>query len=276
MEWQSSQTQGKRLHSFPWWGGKYRLAPEIIRHFSAHRIYVEVFGGSGSVLLAKSPSPIEVYNDNDGLLVNLFETIRNRPSEFVERARFLLYSRQLYETWSRDVFKHPTPVEGNIELAVRTYYAIVSGFGGDPTKGWAFERTNRHGGSARWASVISRIELLSERLRHVNIDHLDFRDCISHWDTPSTLFYCDPPYLSNKGHGYYHFELRDHLDLCSLLGTVKGKWLLSYDDTPKIRQLYHGYSIIPVETVLSMQKKRLGEKRLKFRQVLIANYPLEV
>ncbi len=109
-----------RKAAFPWRGGKFRLAPSIIKLLPPHRIYVEVFGGAASVLLAKEPSQIEVYNDRDGALVNLFETIRNHPLLFLDRCNFLLYSRHLYQQWGsqlQDGF--PKDID-NVEAAVRT------------------------------------------------------------------------------------------------------------------------------------------------------------
>ena len=64
-----------------------------------HRIYVEVFGGAANLLLNKAPSPIEVYYDIDGELVNLFLAVWDRPEDFAECFRLVLYSRGLYRRW---------------------------------------------------------------------------------------------------------------------------------------------------------------------------------
>jgi DNA adenine methylase len=104
-----------------------------------HKIYVEVFGGAASVLLAKPPSQIEVYNDRDGALVNLFETLRNHPLLFLERCEFLLYSRELYQRWGSQLKNSFRGADID---------RITSGFVGDPTKGWAFDRSGSRGGAA--------------------------------------------------------------------------------------------------------------------------------
>src|SRR5207245_5877478 len=87
------------MAAFPYRGGKFRLAPRLVKLLPPHKVYVEVFGGAASVLLAKPPSRIEVYNDANGQLVNLFETIRNHPLLFLEDGEHLLYRRELDEAW---------------------------------------------------------------------------------------------------------------------------------------------------------------------------------
>ncbi len=255
------------------------MAPKVVNLLPSHRIYVEVFGGAANVLLLKPPSPIEVYNDRDGALVNLFETVRNHPLLFLERCQFLHYSRQLYETWRRQVQNGFQDADvDQLESAVRTYYSIVSSFVGDPTKGWAFDRSGTGGGSRRWSSIWERVSFLSHRLRHVAIDCLDFRECIKNWDTDLTLFFLDPPYISSVSRGFYgrDFTMNDHADLCSILAGLKGKWLMTIDDTPELRHMYREFAISSVSTTLSSQKVPKGGTRVSLRQLLISNFPVEV
>src|SRR5437660_12930733 len=87
------------MTAFPYRGGKFHLAPRLVKLLPPHKVYVEVFGGAASVLLAKPRSRIEVYNDANGQLVNLYETIRNHPLLFLERAEHLPYSRHLHYAW---------------------------------------------------------------------------------------------------------------------------------------------------------------------------------
>jgi DNA adenine methylase len=265
----------KRRAFFPYRGGKYRLASKLAELLPPHKIYVEVFGGAANLLLAKPLSRIEVYNDLNGQLVNLFETVRNHPLLFLERCQHLLYSRQLYDTWKHQLAQdfEGTDID-RVEAAVRTAYTITSSFVGDPLKGWAFDRSGSGGGCNRWATIWDRIRFVSERLQRVNIDHLDFRKCVEYWDTPETLFYLDPPYYNVKVGAFYQFTPQDHADLRSTLGNVKGKWMLTYDSADYIEQLYKPFNIKPISSSLSSQKVDSGEKRVRLRQLLITNFSL--
>ncbi len=264
----------KRLAAFPYRGGKFRLAPTLVKLLPAHKIFVEVFGGAANVLLSKPPSQIEVYNDLNGQLVNLFETIRNHPLLFLERCEYLLYSRRLYESWKDQLAEH---FEGSdidsVEAAVRTAYTITSSFTGDPTRGWAFDRSGSGGGSNRWANIYDKVSFVSNRLRRVNIDHLDFRDCINNWDTPETLFFLDPPYYNGES-GFYQFTSKDHEDLHAVLCKTRGKWILMYDEDDHILKLYEAFHIRKISSSLSSQKVESGKKRTDLAQLVITNFPL--
>ena len=76
-----------RLCFFPYIGGKYNLLKTLAPLIPPHEIYVEVFGGAANLLLNKPPSPVEVYNDVDGEIVNLFLVVRDSPKDFVERSK---------------------------------------------------------------------------------------------------------------------------------------------------------------------------------------------
>ena len=264
------------MAAFPYRGGKFHLAPRLVKLLPPHKVYVEVFGGAASVLLAKPPSRIEVYNDANGQLVNLFETIRNHPLLFLEHCEHLLYSRELYEAWKDQL---AAGFEGSdvdsVEAAVRTAYAITSSFTGDPTRGWAFDRSGSGGGSNRWASIYDKVSYVSNRLRRVNIDHLDFRDCINNWDTPETLFFLDPPYYHGES-GFYQFSVEDHRDLRTILGKIGGRWMLTYDDSENIRELYKDFNIQAISSSLSSQKVENGSKRVRLRQLLITNFDIKI
>ncbi len=265
----------RRTFSFPYRGGKSNLASTIVRLLPPHQVFVEAFGGSAAVLLNKPPSPVEVYNDVDGSLVNAFETIRNHPVLLLERCSTLLYSRQLHNQWRSHLSGFEDPDGARVELAARTLFLLSSGFSGDSAGGLAIDIRSKGGGSSRWARVLGRIFDLSERFRHVVIENHDFEECIWTWDTDRTLFFLDPPYFRSAKALPFDFTLEDHEKLASVLRDVRGRWIASYDDCPEVRSLYEGCSTVHVSTKLSSQKVGLGGSRRDLNQILIANFPIQ-
>jgi len=247
-------------------GGKRRLVPRLLELLPPHRCYVEVFGGVAHLLLAKKPSAVEVYNDVDGRLVNLLKVVKERGQELQERLEGLLYSRRVYLEFLRE------PLPGDpLEDAVRFFYVIRSSFKGKWGQGWAHGVTRNH--AATYSSAVAQLRLVQQRLRNVNIEELDFRECIKTYDGPRTLFFCDPPYISPE-HYEHNFGEKDHEDLAELLRRVKGKWLLTYNDHPRIRHLYAGYPLMTVVRPVSTTLTRNCEVRGNWTQLIIANYEL--
>jgi len=224
--------------------------------------------GGGSLLLNKPPSPIEVYNDIDGDLVNLFLVVRDHPKAFVNRLKGVPYSRSLFVKWLKE-----DPPKDPVERAARFYYVMRSSFSGSYDRGWSFSRSRRRPEADLFRSSLLRVEEVAQRLQSIYIDCLDFRRCIKNWDTPETLFYLDPPYyaLDYYRHG---FSEQDHLDLREILSKTKGRWLLTYNDHERIREMYAGHHIAEVvqKRYVSLVK---ATQRIPFTQLIITNYPTE-
>lgn len=214
-------------------GGKVRLAAEIVKQFTEHRVYVEPFCGVAAVLFAKEPSLIEVINDTDRTLVSFFHLLRDKDKfrDFEIAISLTPYSRAEYynalETWRNE--------KDEIERLRKWYMLTIQAFGNVYGAGWAYSKTvSRSGMSQHVASWLSRIERLPEaveRLRRVQIECLDYKDCLLRYDGENTLFYCDPPYLhdTRQTKDFYKYEMSfdDHAELIQLLQSLKGKVYLS-------------------------------------------------
>jgi DNA adenine methylase len=216
---------------------------------------------------------MEVYNDIDGELVNLFEVIRSNSQAFLKRAEFLLYSRELYERWTQDL-KHNRVPKDRVERALRFWYCMRSAYGGHAYKGWGFIRNDKRNKAHSLWSNLEQIQPIHERLRGVEIDHLDFRRLIKNRDAPENFFFLDPPYLEKSEYRLNTFTLKDHQDLATTLKTVKAKWLMTIGDHPEIRKLYPGLVHGTLTSSTAVEKITDG-KRNTFRNLIVANYKIE-
>lgn len=216
-------------------GGKWRLAPWIISHFPAHRVYTEAFGGAASVLMRKPRSYGEVYNDLDGEIVNLFRVLRHDPAN-------LLLSRLSLTPFSRaDFLESYEPSDNPIEQARRTIVRSFMGFGSGAASGnkTGFRANSNRSGTTPahdWANFPNSLKAIIERLQGVVIENRDASELILQHDSPETLHYVDPPYpISTRkmGNPYcgkgYRFELTDddHRALAATLRGLTGMVVLS-------------------------------------------------
>ncbi len=203
------------------------LAPWIIAHFPPHRTYVEPFGGGGSVLLRKTRSYAEVYNDLDSEMVNLFRVARARGEELAKVCELTPFARaefaQSYE-----------PSGDELEQARRTLVRSFMGFGSNAhtTKTGFRANSNRSGTTPAhdWMNYPDALRITIQRLRGVVIENRDALACMRQHDSPQTLHYVDPPYVMSTrsdGHGDYAFEMddADHEALAAGLLELEG-WVI--------------------------------------------------
>ncbi|MGY3581477.1 DNA adenine methylase [Bradyrhizobium sp. USDA 4341] len=178
-----------------WHGGKWLLAPFILDHLPPHRIYVEPFGGGGSVLLRKERSHSEVYNDLDGSIVNLFRVLRDQElgSRLVSAVELTPFARDEFV----DAYE---PTDDPVEKARRLLVVSFMGFGSNSNSGrtTGFRANGNRNGtvpSMDWRSLSDALPLIIDRLRGVTIENRDALEVIEQHDADETLFYIDPPYL---------------------------------------------------------------------------------
>lgn len=248
----------------PYFGGKSRLAKNIIARFPEHQCYVEVFAGAANVFFAKEARGTEVINDLDLDLVTLYRTVKHHPEELHRQFKYVLISR---DEFSRLLQVNPDTLT-DIQRAARYLYLQRMCFGGR-SKGRSFGTSTT--GVPR-LNLFTLQRLLEEawlRLSQVMIECLDFRDLIPRYDREHTLFFLDPPYW--KFNCYKHnFVENDFYDLAEVLAGIKGRFMMTINDTPEIREIFKHFLIEEVEFKYSMSKKEGSRSQLR-TELLIGN-----
>lgn len=222
----------------PWMGGKRRLAERIFPLFPRHSCYVEPFaGGAALYFLRPVPADVEVLNDINGDLVNLYRVVQNHLEEFVRQFKWALSSRQVFK-WLQDT--RPETLT-DIQRAARFYYLQQSAFGGKVAgQTWGTATTSPPGlNLLRLEETLSAAHL---RLASTYIEHLSWQDCLRRYDREHTLFYMDPPYWETAGYGV-QFGAEQYLEMATLLRQLKGKAIVSLNDHPFVRETFQGLHI---------------------------------
>lgn len=247
-----------------WLGGKSRLADQIIERMPAHQTYCEVFAGAAWVLFKKPESKVEIINDINRELTNLYRCVKHHLGELVAQFRWMLVARDDFDAF----LKLPPDALTDIQRAARFFYLVKTSFGAKihkPTFGIAATAPPR-------LNLLRIEEELSDahvRLARVFIENKPFDQVIERFDKPGTLFYVDPPYWGNESdYGEGVFSRDDFARLAAILGRLTGKFILSLNDTPGVRETFSGFHFEPVKTRYSISAKAnqaVGE-------VLITNF----
>lgn len=249
------------MNSFIGWiGGKNQLKKRIISLIpSETERYIEVFGGAGWVLFGKEQHKMEVFNDADGNLINLYRQIKNNCDELKSEIDWL-QSRELF-------FEYRNQIEGNAQLtdlqrAARYFYLIKCSFGSTKTS-FATAPKNLN-------KTIENLSQYKNRLRNVIIENRDFEKLIKTYDRQNALFYCDPPYVgTEKYYNSVNFKIDDHIRLSDTLKNIKGKFILSYNDCELVRELYKDYNCHCVERANTLPA---GSNEKGYKEVIITNF----
>lgn len=248
-----------------WVGGKFYLRKQIIERIPEHKCYVEVFGGAGWVLFAKPAVKSDVYNDLHGALVNFFRVVKHRPAEFVERFKWLLPSRELYEVWYDS---HEEPFD-EVERAARFFYKLRLSFGSsDITHSFARKTTGKVNLDIGKLSEI--LEPVHKRLARVAIEQMDYVDLLDVYDRRHTFFFCDPPYYLPEGLYKHSFEPEDFQRFRDKICSIEGKFLITLNDHPEVRQLFKGFKI--EEYQIRYTLSRSPKRKQKGDEIFISNY----
>ena len=206
----------------------------------------------------------EVVNDFNSDLINLHRTIKNNPRLLSKYLNHLFVSREIFDDIKHGKYKP----KNRVERAALYYYRLQMSFG---AKGDNFAMSAK---SRKPKNIYQDFLKWSQRLKMVTIENMDFEKLIKNYDRAESFFYCDPPYVSTES--YYKniktFDLDDHKRLYLALKQIEGKFLLSYNDTPFIRDLYKDFNIVESGEIEYTLGKNAHGKSKKVRELLIMNY----
>ena len=248
-------TNGKRLGRngrkrivFGWYGGKFNHLNWLLPLLPNCHHYVEPFGGSAAVLLNREPSPVETYNDIDGEVVNFFRVVRDKTEDLIKSIAFTPFSREeFYRAISEN--GHQSDIERARRFFVRARQTRT-GLAQTATLGrWANCKNTSRAGMAgvvsRWLGSIEGMSEVALRLIRVQVENRPAIDLIKLYDSPDTLFYCDPPYVhASRGDSKaYGFEMDDeaHRQLAEVLGRCEGMVAVSGYRCDLMKDLYRGW-----------------------------------
>jgi DNA adenine methylase len=268
----------KKVIAFGWYGGKYSHLDWLLPLLPDCYHYCEPFGGSAAVLLNRSASPVETYNDLDGEVVNFFKVLREEKSKLIEAIGLTPFSREEFANACKS-----DPNLSGFERARRFYVRarqVRTGLAQTATIGrWAnCKNTSRNGMSgviSRWLGGVEDLVFISERLLRVQIENRPANELIRLYDSKETLFYCDPPYIHHtRGDtkAYIH-EMNDdeHRTLSKVLNSVKGFVAVSNYQCDLMDELYPSPKwkkhLSPLKTIHSTKDKR--------QEVLWVNYDIQ-
>ncbi len=253
--------------ALPYIGGKRLLAKRLCHEIDQipHRSYVEPFCGMGGVFFRRASRPkCEVINDLNRDVANFFRVVRKHQEALISELRYLLTCREEFARLKLI----PAETLTDIERAARFFYLQRCAFGG-VVSGRTFG-VQGNGQTARFSSeaAIRYIEAIHTRLQRVVIESLPYQEVLARYDYPETLFYLDPPYWGHENdYGEGLFSQADFLSLATCLTGLKGRFIMSINDAPEVRDIFRHFSVRIVQTNYTKARK----KAKRVNELIICN-----
>ena len=262
---ESSQADRSTTPPAPWLGGKRNLAGRLVKEIELvpHSTYVEPFCGMAGVFLRRRQAvKCEVINDANGEVANFFRVVQRHHQPFLDMIRYQVTSRKEFECLAG---QDPSRLT-DMERAARFLYLQRIAFGGRPT-GRTFGTARDRPGRFDISKVGPLLQELHERLSAVVLECLDWREILRRYDGAHTLCYLDPPYHGNEqDYGRELFARDDFAEMADRLAGLAGRFVLSINDTPQIRELFGRFDVEAVNTTYTVARRgSSGSKQLIVR-----------
>ncbi|WP_294257242.1 DNA adenine methylase [uncultured Sphingomonas sp.] len=250
-------------------GGKRNLAGRIVRIIEQvdHQLYAEPFVGMGGVFLRRRQRPkAEVINDVSGDVVTFFRVLQEHYPYLLDMLRFRVASRAEFER----LRALPSERLTDLQRAARFLYLQRLAFAGQVSKR-TFGVSTTNAANFNITKLEPLLADIHDRLAGVVIEQLNYSAFIDRYDRAGTLFYLDPPYWGcETDYGQDLFGREDFERLAAQLAGVKGKFLLSLNDTPGVREVFGAFGMTPIETTYTVSRGNAS----KAGELLIANFAI--
>lgn len=231
----TSPTTGKRegylRAPFGYAGSKSRSVKNILPHLPYRNGYIEPFGGSGAILLARDSSPFEVFNDRHAGIVALYRCIHDKDlmNQLMTRLSMLTHSREEF-LWCKETWTNPDDI---VERAARWFYMVHCSFG-SLCRNFGRAVKDKHQTISKMDNSVQTFHRLHQRIRNVLIENQDWRHILQDFDDSDHVFYLDPPYMGVSG-GIYKYDMNseeEHREMLNRIFELKGFVALSGYENP--------------------------------------------
>jgi len=254
----------------PYYGGKFEISKKLVRHLPDHLRYFEPFFGGGSMYFRKNKVDWNILNDVDNDLVNLYICVIDKFNELANRIYWYPRSRKLHDDF-RSVIKSTQYIDiPDVERASQYYYIVRNAFNSKPL--------NTFSKDSYWNTrMVEELKMSKKKLDGATIENLDFEELIERYSIRDGDFiYLDPPYVIADKKDYYRnrFDSDMHNRLKNVIEHISdngGKFMLSYDNKPEVRDMYSEYNITTIKT---KYVGRRSDPSKEFKELIITNFKM--
>ena len=263
----------RTLPILSWPGGKSRHLKRLLPHIPDGAGYIEAFAGGCALLLAKPRTKLEVVNDVNGDLVNLYRCAANHPDELARKLRELPPASREQIANTRQLLQTRGCLT-DIQRAALFLHLNKTSFGGSGTS-LAVVRDPKGSAFIGTENLIGRVRAFQERFDKVVIEQLDYQRLLKNYDHPKNFIFLDPPYGVSDIANYDGWGEEQLTTFRDRVKALKSRWIVTLDDSPVNRALWKGFDIEFLRTRNGSGNQAVGPTRF-FGELIIYSPGLRV
>ncbi|MBA4136764.1 MAG: DNA methyltransferase [Opitutus sp.] len=244
-----------------WAGGKGKLLKHLLPLIKPHTCFVEVFGGSIALSLAKERSQVEVVNDINGDLVSFYRCCKYHLDALLDEMDLVLNSRQDFEDYGAQ--RGLTEIQRSARWFLRNKLSFA-GHG----EHYAITRSVPH--NSRTQRLIA-IRALNRRLDRTTIERRSWEQIFKSYDSSETLFFLDPPYPEPGGALYGGWDDLALERFCAAVKKLRGAWIFTFKDCDQVREAMAGYTFKTIDRARGIANKKPGGKAARYVEIVITS-----
>lgn len=233
---------------------KYKIIDQFPKNYEDY-IYLEPFVGGGNIILSKNPSKEDIINDIDKDLITVFKGFKNYDDEKISNAINGVYNKKDFLE-----LKNNPDSKDKFENFIKKFLIFRLSFYG---KGKIY---SSHRGDSETVNYRGKNH---EKLKNVKIYNTDYENLLKKYNRSNVFVYMDPPYEGSSSEHYKYHDF-DYDKLKKNIDSFKGKFLLSVNDSPNIKNLFKDYNITHMDTKYAKGQQG-GQHNIK-KELLIKNY----
>ena len=255
-----------------YFGGKQKLAKQILPLIPKHNLYCEPFFGGGAIFFLKSLSEIEVINDSNGDLINFYKVVKNNYKELEKEIKATLHSREHHQ--SAKIVLSYSELFNDIKRAWAIWVLANESYSSRLDAEWGYDRKRNTSAKRLKHKRENFSKEYASRMEQTEIENTDALKVIETRDSKHSFFYCDPPYFNSSMGHYNKYTEQNFENLLQSLTKIKGKFLLSSYPSDLLNKYirknkWQSKQIeMPIDIIA---KHNRGSKKI---EMLTANYPI--
>tara|TARA_R100000654_G_scaffold74303_1_gene108369 strand:+ start:265 stop:1020 length:756 start_codon:yes stop_codon:yes gene_type:complete len=217
-------------------GNKYYIRKQVLENIPKEfKLYIEPFVGSGAIYLNMNlQNHQSIINDIDKELIDNWKIVKEGLDIDENTYKYPIQDKDLQTQY------YKSPSESNEEIFIKYIISSLGSFGSK-----SIGKIYKPISESNFKKKIIRAKQVKDYMTNTEVLNECYKKVLDKYDDIDSFFYLDPPYENSRD--LYKNSKINYIELKEILQNLKGKFLLSINDSLEIREIFKEFNIIPIQ-----------------------------